>query len=74
MHLFKDMFKDTYRESKKDLDMQEKMNLAFIKGLPVTSGTAMKELGRETEEFAVPEVIPTEKIKKYKKKMKIHGS
>lgn len=71
MHLFKNMFKDTYKESKKDLDMQEKMNLAFIKGLPKTSGTAVKELGRESEEFTVPEVIPPEKIKKTKEKDEI---
>ena len=74
MHLFKNMFKDTYKESKKDLDMQEKMNLAFIKGLPKTSGLTVKEFGRESEEFAVPEVIPPEKIKIQKKKMKFYGS
>jgi len=62
---------DDFKKFESDLKQQEKMNIAFIKGLPKISEESVKELGRETEEGVVPEFIPPEKIKKYKRGRKI---
>lgn len=47
------------------------MNLYFIKNLPKIEGASLITLGREVEEGLVPEFIPSEKIEKYKKEVKI---
>ena len=55
------------KKFEEDVEDQMKMNLAFIKKLPKISETSMRELGRQTEEGIVPEVISPEKIKRYRR-------
>jgi hypothetical protein len=63
--------KRIFKEFDSDLKVQEEMNLSFIKSLPQTSAYSIKELGRETKEFAIPEFIPKSKIDRMEKELRM---
>ena len=61
--------KREFKKFEDDLEMQERMNLAFIRTLPDTESRVMGKLGREMKEFTVPDVMPSSKIESYEKEL-----